>query len=98
MSTLSADAHLLYDALAAPRHRNRALWLGFVISATLHAAVVAVLPGIRVPEPKSEVLTVELLKSAPPAPAAEPRAVQKRPPLKRAKIEKPFERQDLEAT
>src|SRR3954451_24927774 len=97
MSTLSADAPLLFDALSAPRHRDRALWLAFAISMMLHAAAVTFLPGMRVPEPKSEVLTVELM--APPSPPeAQPKAVAKNPPVKQPKVEKPFQRQDLEAT
>ena len=97
MSTLSADAPFLFDALSAPRRSDRAVWLAFAISLVLHAAAVALLPGMRVPEPKSEVLTVELVKP-PPLPEAQPKALPKKPPVKQPKVEKPFERQDLEAT
>src|SRR5215208_5658613 len=97
MSTLSADTPLSYDALSVPQRDNHMVWLAFAVSALLHAAAVALLPGMRVPEPKSEVLTVQLL-TPPPPPEAQRKVVPKKPPIKQPKVEKAFERQDLEAT
>ena len=68
MSTISADALLFDDAMVVRWRSDRALWLAFAISLLLHAAAVALFPGLSVPPPKSAVLTVELERT----PASEP--------------------------
>jgi TonB family protein len=94
MSTVTADAGLVYESLTVPRRGDRALWLAFAISLLLHAAAVALLPGLRVPEPRQNVLTIELQPA--PRPEVERRAAPRKEPAR--PLEKPFERQELEAT
>ena len=99
MSTISADAPLFDDAMVVRWRSDRALWLAFAISLLLHAAAVALLPSLSVPPPKSAVLTVEFGRNTAPKPEVQEELAPKKPAAKRAEpqIEKPFERQNLQA-
>ena len=95
VSTISADSFELYDALA-PRRDRHTVVLAPAVSVVVHAAAITFLPGMRTPQPRTDVITVELEHKLPPAETPK-RTPPRKPVAKQQRIEKPFERQELQA-
>jgi protein TonB len=94
VSTITADSSDLYDALA-PRRNGHTVMLALAVSVVVHAAAITFLPGMRTPQPRIDVITVELEHKPPPE---TPKKIAPPRPLPKPRpIEKPFERQEVQA-